>query len=84
MKDDFSIKLLFCLICTYVTCVTLAKLIGYDYEIRPNGYFVAIILYIIKRISMFFCFPYNMFIVISTFFRDKKDKEEETPEETAE
>ena len=76
MKDDFSIKLFLCLICTYVTCVTLAKLTGYDYEIRPNCYLIAIILYVIKRISMTFCFPYNMFIVISTFFRDKKDKTE--------
>ena len=83
IKGDFSIKLFLCFIFTYVACILLVKLIGYDYYIvrRPVfkiDYSICNILLLIKRISIILCFPYTTCLVIGTFFRDKNDNNIET------
>ena len=81
IKGDFSIKLFLCFICTYVACVILAKLTNYySYSllspIWKNDILISSILYVIKRIALILCYPYTVFVVIATFFRDKNGNTE--------
>lgn len=72
LKEDFSLKRFLSFICAIIICLLFHYNINKNQEnpVDKYGRFYAISIYLLKMFAMIGTFPYTVFVIGSTFFRD--------------